>query len=73
MERNNRNRHLDGTASIFLLPLHALVLVFGAADSGQPTLQLRDCGVICALGSSRDLVVCEAGVGGLEEGEASFL
>ena len=51
VKRNNRNRHLDGMASTFLLLFHALVLVFGATDSGQPILQLVDCGVICALGT----------------------
>lgn len=42
---------MDGTASISCSGSTPLVLVFGAADSGQPTLQLRDCGVICALGT----------------------
>lgn len=53
MKRNNRNRYLDGVASIFLLLLliQALDFVFWDTGSGQPTLQFMGCGVLRALGT----------------------
>lgn len=53
MKRNNRNRHLDGVASIplLLLLIQPLDFVFWDMDSGQPTLQVMSCGVLRALGT----------------------